>query len=307
MKIKKIPKFWIEKNNILFILFLPFSIIYLIVLKINSYMQKLTQKDFKIKIICVGNIFLGGTGKTPLVKKIYNDLKKKDKCCILKKFSKNHLDEINFLKKNSILFAPNKRVDGLNDAESKGYKTAIIDDGMQDYSFKKNVSILCVKSKYAFGNEYLLPAGPLREPLKKINNYDIAVVNGENNEKINYTLKKNNPRIKIFYSTYMINNIDTLKGKNFLAFSGIADNQDFFDILNKNNISVIITEKFSDHHNFTENEIQKLQKKADEKKIELITTEKNYNNIPEIFKDKIHYASLDLKINNYKELLNEIG
>ena len=83
-------------------------------------------------------------------------------------------------------------------------------------------------------------------------------------------LKRNNQNIKIFYSNYVIKNIETLKGKKFLAFSGIADNQSFFITLKENDVEVLSTKEFSDHHKFTEQEISKLINEAKIKNIELI-------------------------------------
>ena len=302
----KIPYFWKSKIHPFTLLLLPFSLIYFLLIKFNKINSILSSK-LKIKTICVGNLYLGGTGKTPLVKKIYDEIKKKERCCILKKFRKKHYDEIKLLNIGEDLFTPQKRIDGLKNAESKGYATVVIDDGMQDYSFKKDISILCVKSKTGFGNELILPSGPLREPLKEIEQYKIAVVNGIKNENINNTLKKYNPNIKIFYSHYEIENIEELYNKKFLAFSGIGDNDSFFEILKKNNIKILDTAEFEDHHKFTEKEILKLTKIANNKNLHLITTDKNYNNIPQKFKSIINYTSIDLIINNSNEFLNEIN
>lgn len=305
MKNLEIPSFWKKKFNLFFLFLIPLSGIYFILIQINK-LKEIFSIKIKPKVICVGNIFLGGTGKTPLVIKIYNDLKNEKKCCILKKFRKNHMDEIKLLGENCKLFTSKKRNEGLKKAELEGYDIVIVDDGMQDYSFRKDISILCIKSKHGFGNGHLLPAGPLREPLSEINKYNIAVINGNYNEEINQILKKKNPSLKIYYSNYKISNIHELKGKKFIAFSGIADNESFFHLLKDSNLEIIETKEFGDHHEFTERELIYLIKKAEEKKVELITTEKNFKNISDGLKEKIHCAKLNLIINNNDDFLNEI-
>ncbi len=306
MKIISTPKFWQKKYHLFTILLLPFSFIYYLITHLNK-LNFFFYNNSKIKVVCVGNLFLGGTGKTPLVKKLYDSLKNEKKCCILKKYRQSQIDEINLLKQDSEIITPRNRVVGLKDASNKGYEIIILDDGMQDYSFKKHISILCIKSDKGFGNEMILPAGPLRETLKSIKKYNIAVINGHNNENLNNLLLKYNPSIKIFYSSYKIKNIKELKEKRFIAFSGIADNKSFFNLLKKNNIEILEKIEFKDHHYFSESDMKILIKKGREKNLQLITTDKNYNNINKKYRDKIYYTKLDLEINNYNNFLNEIN
>ncbi len=305
MKKYYLPKFWDKKYNFVSILFMPLSLIYLFLIYLNK-LKIIFAKNYKVKIICIGNIYLGGTGKTPLVKKIYDELKISKSCCILKKLHINQKDEINFLKDNAKIFIPKKRSVGLQNLINEGFKYAILDDGMQDYSFKKYKSILCIKSNKAFGNEQILPSGPLREPLSSIKNYEISVINGEKNEYIEKLLKRYNPLIKIFYSHYEIENINNFLNRKFLAFSGIAHNQSFFDILKQNKIEVYHQEEFMDHHNFTEDDMKKLFKICENQNIEPITTEKNFFGLKEKFKSRTSYIKLNLIIKNFRELLNEI-
>jgi len=299
------PKFWNKKIHFISLILLPISLIYFFLILLNKF-KKLYAKKYQLKVICVGNIYLGGTGKTPLVKKIYDELKIKEKCCILKKYHSSQSDEINLLKNNTSIFVPKRRSKGLLDAMSKGFQYAILDDGMQDYSFKKNKSILCIKSNKAFGNEWILPSGPLREPLSAIKNYDISVINGENNDYIEKLLRLHNPLIKIFYSNYEIKDADKFLNRKFLAFSGIADNQSFFNLLNKNNINIDHQEEFEDHHIFSDNDMSKLIKIRKEKNIELLTTEKNYFGLKKEFKSEVCYVELNLIIKNLGKFINEI-
>ncbi len=300
------PKFWNSKNSVFSLILLPISIIYFFVTKINEKTKILKKKKFKIKIICCGNILVGGTGKTPLTVKIYNELSKDKKCCTIKKYRYEHIDEINFLKKNSNLLAKNTRLNALEEAEKKCYEYAILDDGSQDYSFDKNVLILCIKSKNEFGNQYILPSGPLREPMSKIKDYNFAVINGNKNNRLEKLIKKYNNKIKIFYSRYEISNSENYFNKKYLAFSGIANNSDFFEILIKSNINVIIKKEFSDHHMYSEDEINTLIKIANKNNLHLITTEKDYLRISNNFQKKINYIKLNLTIDNINQFIQDI-
>ena len=98
MNIKK-PKFWdLKKPNFFSILLLPFTIILLIS---NFFLdRKIHKKNRKIKTICIGNIYIGGTGKTSLTIEINELLRKKFKTVFIKKKYNNQRDEINLLKKN---------------------------------------------------------------------------------------------------------------------------------------------------------------------------------------------------------------
>lgn len=303
----KTPKFWKSKYHLFAFTLYPLSIIYFFFLKLNTFKQKIFKKKINIKTICIGNIYLGGTGKTPLVSKIYQNLKDKKKCCVIKKLNKNQLDEISMLKKTTFLFNPKKRLEGLIQAEKNGFEIAILDDGMQDYSFEKSKSVLCVKSNVGFGNELILPAGPLREPMSVIKNYQFAVINGNKNQLIENKLKKFNKEISIFYSKYIIKNKEKFLNRKFLAFSGIANNSDFFDLLKLNNIQIEQTISFPDHHIFNKDEIINLINLSNKKKLNIITTEKNYHNIPEDYKNNIFHVEIELEIINFEKFLNEIN
>ena len=303
---KSKPFFWNKKNNFFSFILLPFALVYLLFIKINKAL--VISINFKnIKIICVGNIYLGGTGKTPLVKKIYDEIKKDKKCCVLKKYNKNQMDEINFLNYYTDLLIPKSRLEGLKIAINKGYEFVILDDGMQDHSFKKNISILCIKSKDGFGNEYILPAGPLRERLDSIKNYNLALINGNVKEDLEGLIKKYNPNIKIFYSKYTVSNQLKNSNKNYFAFSGIGDNESFFETLIENGIKVYQTKEFEDHHNFSDDDILNLINLSEKKNLCLITTEKNYFNINKKYQNKVECAKIDLEIKELNKFINEIN
>jgi tetraacyldisaccharide 4'-kinase len=304
--ILKQPKFWNSKFNLYSLFLLPLTFLYFILIKINEFLKKLSKKKLNLKIICCGNILIGGTGKTPLTVMIYNELSKEQKCCTIKKHRTEHLDEINFLKKYTKLFSNKDRLLSLKQAENEGCQYAILDDGSQDYSFEKNINILCIKSKNGFGNEYLLPSGPLREPMTKIKNYKFAIINGKLNTKIEDRLKKFNKNIDIYYSKYEIENKENYLNKKYLAFCGIANNTDFFDLLEKSQIKVIIKKEFPDHHAYNEFEINELLKMAKNHNLEIITTEKDHCRLNKDFAIKVQYLKLKLEIENYQQFLKNL-
>ena len=176
MKLKK-PKFWdYKKPNLYSYLLLPFSIILSLLTKIRSK-QRLKSSD--IKTICIGNIYVGGTGKTSLAIKIKEILEKKDiKVSFIKKFYSNQIDEQKLLSKNGQLFTSIKRVKALDKAISQGYKIAIFDDGLQDTSIKYDLEIVCFNNLNWIGNGLTLPSGPLRENINNLRFYDNVFLNG---------------------------------------------------------------------------------------------------------------------------------
>ena len=165
MKIYK-PKFWDEKRvSFLLILLWPISLLYNFFFSIKKSLIK--SNTFSVPIICVGNIYLGGTGKTPVCIKIYDMFKNNFKSVIIKKDYKKHYDEINLLKKYSKIILCKNRVEGIYKALNEKYNLLIFDDGYQDISIKKNLNIICFNSKQKIGNGQTLPAGPLREKIIK--------------------------------------------------------------------------------------------------------------------------------------------
>ena len=299
------PKFW-DKKNFLSNILLPISAIYFFLFLIKKFKQLIFKNKFKLKIICIGNINVGGTGKTPLTKLTYDILSKKYKCCTIKKDRAEHIDEINYLRDNTKLFFNQDRANAIKTAENEDCEFAILDDGLQDFSFDKDLNILCVKSNKGFGNRRLLPAGPLREPLAKIKKCDVVVINGEKNTNLENEIKKIKPDIHILQSKYEVKNLENYIDKKFLAFSGIADNSSFFDLLKNNDIPVCFTREFPDHHKFTQNEIKNLMNLANRENAKLLTTEKNFYSLSTDLRKAVQYIELELIIPNYESLINEI-
>ena len=178
MKINK-PDFWDNKISILSILLLPLSLIFVLLITLKKMILK--EKKFNIPVICVGNIYLGGTGKTPVSIFLASELIKiGKKPSIIRKYYKSHEDEYNLIKSNfNSLIANKSRVVGLREAEKFGSDIAILDDGLQDYKIKKNLNIVCFNSSQLIGNGLILPSGPLRESLSSLKNAEIIIINGE--------------------------------------------------------------------------------------------------------------------------------
>ena len=304
MKLKK-PKFW-NNVNFLSICLLPLSLITIIFNNLKKYI--ITGFRFDIPIICVGNIFIGGTGKTPLSIYIYNLLKKRRyKPAIVRRYYNSHMDEINLTKsKVKQFFCDKKRILSISKAETKKNNIIIMDDGLQDVSVIKDLNIICFNSFDLVGNGFLLPAGPLREQLHNIKNYQIAIINGKRNNAFEKKLKSISNNIEIYQSKYVIKNLKRFRGKKILAFAGIGNPQNFFDLLRDNGLKVKKEISFPDHYNYTKKEIENLISKAKDEALTLLTTEKDFFRIKKSGIKNINYVSVELKISNYKSFEKEL-
>ena len=180
MKLNK-PKFWDTKLSLFAILLIPFSLVFILIIYLKKKFTHVLK--FDIPIICVGNIYIGGTGKTPTSIFIANELSRLGKKpVILRKFYKNHIDEHTLIKGNfENLILKNNRISGIQEAIEMNYDTVILDDGFQDYKIKKNLNIICFNQKQLIGNGLVLPSGPLRENLNALKDANIILINGTKN------------------------------------------------------------------------------------------------------------------------------
>ena len=299
------PNFWGSKNITLFSLILyPLSLITMFFFKIKSLNK---GKKFKIPIICIGNIYIGGTGKTPLAIKVHEivSVLKKDSAFIKKYY--NYLeDEISLLKQKGKVYAFKSRIKSIKKLVEDKYELAILDDGFQDFSIKKDISILCFNSKQGVGNGMVIPAGPLREPIQGIKRADCVMINGDKLEIFENNLLKHNPSLEIFYFKYELLNFQKYRNKKLIPFAGIGNPNNFFDILHENNLICTKTFCFPDHHKFTDKELEKLINEAKKNNAILITTEKDYLRINKRFQSSINYLKINLKIQNENKFLNFI-
>ena len=309
MKFKK-PKFWdYQRPNLLSYILLPLTF----PLILNNFLlnkKKDKKKNHTPKKICVGNIYVGGTAKTPLTIKIYQILNKLDiNACTIKKFYKSHYDEQKMLSEKTKLYCEKNRIDGLNKAILDNKDVAIFDDGLQDRSINYDLKIVCFNDLKLIGNGFLIPAGPLREKINSISKYDMAFINGNevDNSKLKLLLKSYNANIEIFETNYKAINIKEFNiNDEYMVFSGIGNPESFRQTLINNNIKITKEIIFPDHYNYTHKDIDQIKYQAKKLNLKILTTEKDYIKIKSIDNNDIRYLKVELDIKNEDRLINHL-
>ena len=307
MKLKK-PKFWDYKKPSFFsYLLLPLSITIGLITKINS---KPKYPNSKIKTICVGNIYIGGTGKTSLTIKIKEILDKNNiKACFIKKFYPNQTDEQKLLSKNGAVFSNLKRITALDEAISEDFEVAIFDDGLQDSSIKYDMEIVCFNNLNWIGNGLTLPSGPLRESINNLKFYENVFLNGNEESliAIKDQIKKINPNININSGKYTPLNIGEFdKDQNYLVFSGIGNHKTFVEMLKNNKLKIVSDLEYPDHYQYSKRDFDEIIINAKKFNAHIITTEKDYLRLENFNRNEILYVKSSLVISDEKSLTNKL-
>ncbi len=286
----------------------PFSLLWIIIDKLKFLMIK--PYTSHLKIICVGNINVGGTGKTPISIFIFKILKKMghnpifltsgyqgkiSKPCIAKNDVSLFGDEAIILNNIGPTVVSKNKLEGVKyienlNSKKKIYDIIVMDDGLQNYSIGKDLCFLTVDRKSLFGNKFCLPSGPLRQSLNSCKkNINKIILTGNRNFK-----KKQNIFNEDILNSYIKVDKVSVK-KKYLSFSGLGNNQKFLDTLKSANYNVTLTKEFEDHHNYKENEIIDLITLANDNNLTLITTEKDIVKIPKKYHSKIKYLKMKIE------------
>jgi len=314
-------------------LLFPFSLIYKVSIDMWLLAYKkgiLKPKSLPAFVVSVGNITVGGTGKTPTVieiakwakKKGYNvavlsrgyggrykgwllvsDGKKINAC------SKEAGDEPYLMARNlegvPIAVAKNRYKIGIYLIKNYTIDFFILDDGFQYLKLKRDINILLLNGEKPFGNMRLLPAGPLREPINQISRADIYLIteSDEISDKLSRMINSKN----IFFAKHIpdkiifpnsIQSINILKDKKVIGFAGISSPERFKNMLYKLGAKVVFFKEFPDHYWFKKKEIEEIIKiKEKEKADYILTTEKDWVRIMDKKWD-IGYIKTKLEIRN---------
>ncbi len=309
--ILKKPKFWDynEPNFYAYILF-PITVIIKVINSLTRKLNKVSSNNSKIKTVCVGNFYVGGTGKTSLCLEINKILRTKNiKSCFIKKAYKDQIDEQQLLKQSGKLFSSSKRLLSLNNAINENFEIAIFDDGLQDQSINYDLKIVCFNTINWIGNGMTIPSGPLRESLNNLVDYEHVFLNGnlENLDRIKEQITKINPKINIYLGKYEPTNISEFnKNDKYLVFSGIGNHKTFFSMLKNYGLNIIKDLEFPDHYKYSKKDINKIFYLAKELNCKIITTEKDFLRIDNKNSQEIKFIRSELKISNKEKFLSFI-
>jgi len=313
MHLKK-PNFWDKKDITFWSIFLfPIS------LAIQSlfFIKKVTTKKnyfSKKTIICIGNIYLGGTGKTPLAIEISLILKNLNlKSAIIKKFYNDQFDEVELIKnKIKNVIVRSSRYVAIQIAIKKKFNILILDDGLQDNSIYKDLNIVCFNNNQLIGNSLTIPSGPLREPLRSIKNCKIALINVNNikekNRKFEKKIKSLSKSTQIFYSSYLPSKstIKKFSKKKILAFAGIGNPENFFNLLTRFGLNIKRKLIFPDHYIYKKEELDEIIIDSKLNNYTILTTEKDFYRIKKFKFKEIKYIKVNLKILQKNKFIKEL-
>ena len=182
---------------------------------------------------------------------------------------------MNLIKNNfKNVVVASSRIKCIQEIENSGSEIVVMDDGFQDWTIKKDLSLLCFSSLDGFGNGYVLPAGPLREIPHKTQNAQIIVIKGNKNINLEKKINKIYNNSNIFYMNYEPINISAFQKDNYLAFAGIGNSIEFFETLEKYGVNVKEKLAFSDHYNYLKKDLDKIKNLAQSNNLKIVTTKR---------------------------------
>ncbi|MFP6713238.1 MAG: tetraacyldisaccharide 4'-kinase [Rhodospirillales bacterium] len=308
------PEFWYNhKSSILSALLAPAGWVYGLASAFHQDRTKPWQAP--IPIICVGNLVAGGQGKTPTALSLGAELKARGKSIHflsrgyggslegpVKVDPDTHSaqevgDEPLLLTEIAPAWISTDRQAGIEAAHQAGADIIIMDDGFQNPSVKKDLSIIVIDGETGFGNGRLIPAGPLREGVTTgIGRAQAVVIIGEdrfNLEALLYDVPQNS--IEIFHARLKPDaDAAALKDKKVYAFAGIGRPKKFFNTLLEIGCDLIGAKTFDDHHPYSENEISNLLEIAKKEGGVLVTTAKDHVRLPQGLKKDVTIVSVTL-------------
>jgi tetraacyldisaccharide 4'-kinase len=261
-------KFWYGEPSLLTYLLSPFSGLFRVIIYWRRKYLSSKKISFPVPIIVVGNVTVGGTGKTPFVIWLSNFLKEKGfKPGIVSrgyggKSSAYPLEVLSnsdpfIVGDESILLARRTNCPVVIDPNRvsatayllKNYPCNIIisDDGLQHYKLSRDIEIVIVDGDREYGNGFCLPAGPLREPLSRLNEVDFIVIN-------NSTMKLISGKFYNLASPELKADVSSFQGEPVHAIAGIGNPERFFKSLRQLGLT-IWPHSFPDHYRFTEKDL----------------------------------------------------
>ena len=286
----KTPWWFLHKTPLAFLL-LPFSVVYYAASRVVFASRKTRAYKSRRPIVCFGGLLAGGVGKTPIVRATAKFLKAPVVMRGYKKSARtgNIGDEATMLMNDGIVVHVGNRKSNILLLNRQSDNTPILmDDGIQNPSIVKDISILVMDESLGYGNSFLLPAGPLREPKRHAMRADAIIVIKSMVKRKNFKLPEGVP---VFYAENKT--ISPYKnGERLFAFAGIGYPKKFFNSLD----GVVAKKRFADHYQYTDKDIEKLIAAATKKNAKLITTEKDWVRLPVDMRKKIKFASLETTI-----------
>jgi tetraacyldisaccharide 4'-kinase len=274
--------------------------------------SRITPVKVEIPVICVGNIVMGGAGKTPTVMALVEILKSlghvphilsrgyggyfKD-TVLVDPSEHSYLqvgDEPLLLAKVAPTWIGSDRIASAKAARKAGASIVVMDDGLQNPSLFKDFSLIVIDAIQGFGNQLVFPAGPLREPIQKGLKRAQAVV----------VIGKGNPfklSIKGQFGARLVcsgpQNLEPV-----VAFAGIGYPEKFRHSLEQNNYILREFIAFADHHPYTITDMQRLFKIAEHHESKLITTSKDLLRIPPDYRSQVNFLPIQLQFDNIEAI-----
>lgn len=287
---------------------LPFSLIYslIIIFRITLYkINVLKSYHAECPVISIGNLSVGGTGKTPFTIFTAEYIKSRGlkPAVVSRGYNSDKSgsnDEEKLIKQripDIIYYSSPDRAEACRKAAACGADLIILDDGFQHLAVKRDLDIIMLDSTNPRGGYFVLPAGMLREPFSGVSRANIAVFNKSGNcthEGNTDLIKKINPDLNIFKSHYIVNSIKTVCGdkaeisasqkKKTLLVSSIAKPAYFRRTAEQAGFQVVSELAFADHHNYTQSDFVTIADKAEETSAEcILTTEKDIVKLSKFF------------------------
>lgn len=317
----KTPAFWYRKGGEISLLekiLTPFSMLYRAGYEFHQH--SVTPEKLDIPVVCIGNINAGGTGKTPASIALMDILRKNNLAAkpffllrgygggergpLLVDTAKHNSwatgDEALILAQHAPTIIAVDRVQGALLAAKHNADLVLMDDGLQNPGIHKDVKVVVINGEMGFGNGKMLPAGPLREPLKKgIARADIFILIGDDTRGVAAQLPADKPLVRAKLEPSLDAPLPT--DKKYVAFAGLGYPEKFFSFMRERlNLDIVKTISFPDHYPYTDHDLANLRERAKEWNAELLTTKKDSLRLPDI--SGIHVADIKLAWENEPSL-----
>jgi len=306
----KAPSFWNHgQNSLLSTLLSPIAGLY------GAQTTKRAQQPPRFKadipVICIGNLTMGGAGKTPSAIAICEYLKQAGKKPIFLSrgyggclkgpvmVDAHRADEVGdeplLLKQHAPVCVSHDRAAGAKACMAQGCDVILMDDGYQNPHLHKDLSFLVVDGGFGHGNERVFPAGPLRETLENgLKRCDAILFIGDDHTDTKKRLKQIAPDLPLLCCTITPEARPDLKGKDGIAFAGIGRPEKFFATLEEMGVKLKACHSFADHHPYSMDDLSKLEAQAKDLNAQLITTQKDKVRLPETMQRHIDVIKITL-------------